>query len=71
MARTARNTAQISALIEPEQRQAMDSIADDFQQSFADVLREVIEEGLPAVRARYEAKRRFIATEAERAARRG
>lgn len=71
MARQARNTAQISAFIEPEQRQDMDAIADDFNQSFADVLREVITEGLPVVRERYESRRRFIATEAERAARRG
>lgn len=71
MARTARTTAQISALIEPEQRQAMDGIADDFQLSFGDVLREVIGEGLPAVVARYDAKRQFAANEEARAARRG
>ncbi len=71
MARLARNTAQISAFIEPEDRAAMDAIADDFNQSFADVLREVIAEGLPIVRARYEARRTFIANEETRAARRG
>jgi hypothetical protein len=66
-----RNTAQISVLIEPSRRAAMDELADEFGQALSDVLREVIDEGLPTVQARYRARRQPAVTEADRAARRG
>jgi hypothetical protein len=55
VAKEARYTAQIAALIEPETRAQLDTIVIEFELSFADVLRQTIDFGLPFLVKKYEA----------------
>ncbi len=74
MARAPRVSAQISAMIRAEDREVMDRIADDYELSFGEVMRLVVESGLPAVAAQYPRKAtaaELEAAERARSARRG
>lgn len=53
MARKARVTAQISALIEPEHADRLRLIEQNHPVSLSDVIREAIAAGLPSVEAAY------------------
>lgn len=55
MATEARYTAQINGLIRPEPRDEMYAIANDHGVSFAEILRTVIDLGLPHAKAHYDA----------------
>lgn len=54
MAREAIYTEQVSGLTTKEQRGRLDALATEQHRSFGDVLRQVIEAGLPLVEQHYE-----------------